>query len=172
MTLVTRVYCPDCKRAVTGKRQWLDFFIVWVAIVTALWLAFLAYSYSSLVSLSSSRILNDYQVLLVFVGVVVFSPFIAYFIISEKCPICNLKISEAERLNEEEKIADTTTEDSSRPKPSAPALSPDIEEAKEEKPKEVQEYERREKRRSDLIFYGVIIALTILIIIMMYLVFR
>jgi hypothetical protein len=89
---MTRVYCPDCKRAVTGKKQWLDFFIVWVALVTALSLAFLAYSYSSLVSASSSQILNDYQVLLVFVGVAIFSPLIAYFMISEKCPICNLKI--------------------------------------------------------------------------------
>jgi predicted nucleic acid-binding Zn ribbon protein len=168
---MTRVYCPDCKRAVTGKKQWLDFFIVWVAIITALSLAFLVYVYSSsLVSFSSSQILNDYQVLLVFDGIAVFSPFIAYFIISEKCPICNLKILEAERLNEEEKIADTTTEDSSRATPSTPALSPDIEEAKEEKPEEVEEYERRENRRSDLISYGVIAALIIFIIIMLYLI--
>jgi predicted membrane protein len=102
---MTRFHCPDCKRTVTGKKQWLDFFITWLAVAIALELIILALLYFTsqqalTLSITNQTLYTWLAFIIAFAILGFFSPFIAYFIIPEKCPICNLKVSEAEQLEE------------------------------------------------------------------------
>ena len=108
---MTKFYCPDCKRTVTGKKQWLDFFITWIAFVTVfaiLGAAALFLSGYSLAQQSDLTTLSQTSAkLFLFFGfLMAVSPFFAYGIIHEKCPICNLDEVEASAVEPSEKKND------------------------------------------------------------------
>lgn len=98
---MTRFYCPNCKRWMSGKKQWLDFFIMWVALDSIIAVILLLFIWSQAVTITSLETI--YEIGIIGAGLMVISPFLAYWVASEKCPTCNLSISDAELLNEIER---------------------------------------------------------------------